>query len=158
MQPASGVKGTAARGAALRLYIHTHYPPSSLKLKRVRLQHQAFKPGNFPILQILPGSRGSKDWRLQGPIPRSKDPSSRHPSSKDREKLRFYREALGALSPPRIGDRRRPSDRFGKTFSQPTILKDGFHDSRDFGIKQVAIRVGGLYIIHLDAESRDLSN
>ena len=78
----------------------------------------------FPILQIPPGPRGSKDWRLQGSFPRSRDPSFRDPRSRDREFLDSTGVALGLLRMASDGKRRRGSERFGKTLRQPTSLQN----------------------------------
>ena len=89
----------------------------------------------LPILQIPPGPRGSKEWRLQGSIPRSRDPNSKDPSSRHRELLVSIGEALGLLSLAMSADVQKGAERSGKlparqpasrTPGDPWISKD-FH-------------------------------
>ena len=99
------------------------HPPRSLKLERVGSQHQASNLSNFYSAGLSRTSRiqGLQAARIDSEIPRSKLQGSKPQGSRI---LRFYREALGVLSPRRIGDRRRAMESFGKTLSQPTSLQD----------------------------------
>ena len=83
----------------------------------------------LPILQIPPRPRGFEDWRLQGSLPRSRDPSSRDTRSSDCEFLVSVGMALLVIRLARGGDVRRGTENFQPT-NQPPGLEDihGFPD------------------------------
>ena len=108
------------------------------------------------ILQIPPGPRRFEDSRLQGSISNSEDPSSRDPSSRDRELLVPIEVALALLRLARGGEVQRGTENF--QHGCPLKSMD-FHVSLNFifGLRRVAIRVGGPSMTHFETESRDLS-